>query len=244
MEDNLNKSLIASVASDLTPVTVDLREVVFDSLLKDGFLKDIPFGNTIISLIKAGANIRERIFAKKLFKFLFELKSIPQLERIQFAERLEDDEETRNSVGEKVLTILDKLDDTGKASMVGKLFRAFIHQYFDYTTFLRLSYIVNRSFTSDLNSLGSCFSLDKHTYNLPLQLGSKLHSIGLAEIKIVYDTHANTLFETTTGRKRDELAYRFEYELNHDAYAIVKELYNIVWIKYGEDAYPRYKNQI
>ena len=32
MENNLNNSLITSIASDLKPVTVDLTEVIFDSI--------------------------------------------------------------------------------------------------------------------------------------------------------------------------------------------------------------------
>ncbi|ALD21722.1 hypothetical protein AM218_11515 [Hymenobacter sp. DG25A] len=240
MENNLSKSIIAATASNLTDITKDIVEAAFDSLTDDGMMKDIPVVNTIHSLYKIGTSIRERIFINMILKFLVELKDIPLEKRKEFADRLQEGS-YRDKAGEKIIVILDKLDDSDKASMIGKLFRACIQGKFIFEDFLRLSHIVNNSFLDDLRVLKSGFQVDGRvaTYSLSDSDLSKLYRVGLASAVIVPD--ASSIARRERYRETNKpIDYKTAYKLNNDAYIITRELFDFAWI---EEVYGIYKGR-
>jgi hypothetical protein len=238
MPDKIGKSLFSSVSADLTSVTKDVAEAALDSITKGEFLKNVPILNTVHSLVKAGFDIREHLFINKVLKFLFELKDIPLHKRQDFVYQLEEGEFQKNA-GEKVIAILDKLDDSDKASYVGKLFRATINGKLDFDDFLRLSYIINYAFLEDLRLLKSSFHADGHvaTYHLSEINASKLYRIGLASATIVPDS-ASIARRERYRETNKPIDYKTEYKLNNDAYVITRELFDFAWI---EDIYNIYK---
>jgi hypothetical protein len=189
MSQSLSKSLFSSVSSDLTSITKDIAEAAFDSFTKDEFIKNVPLLNTFHSVVKVGFDVRERLFINKLLKFLFELKDIPTSKRQEFIEQLQESD-YQIKAGEKIIAILDKLDDSDKASIIGKLFRASIIGKLDFSVFLRLSYIVNNAFLEDLSALKKSFHADGQvaTYYLSDYDSDKLYRIGLASAKIAPDS--------------------------------------------------------
>jgi hypothetical protein len=140
-------------SNSLIKISSDLFEVGLDTFLEDGILKDIPIIGTIVGLTKAGIGIRDKLFAKKILKFLFEIKDIPFEERKDFIEKINSDPSYATKVGESILLIIDKLDDFKKAELIGKLFVYSVNGTIDYETFLRLSIIIERCFISDLSKL-------------------------------------------------------------------------------------------
>lgn len=154
VENNLNNSLINLINNEnLKDILVEGSEITLDSFLTDCILKEIPFFGTLYKGYKATIGIRESIFAKKVFHFLIELKDIPKVKREEFIKKLDNDSKYQSKVGEKLIILIEQLDDIDKPKIIGKLFKATINSEIDYEMFLRLSLIVNKSFLPDLIKL-------------------------------------------------------------------------------------------
>jgi len=64
--NDIQKSLDHTLSdSNLIGIGANLTEITIDSIMKDCLLKDVPIVNTLISLTKFGANIKDRLFLKK-----------------------------------------------------------------------------------------------------------------------------------------------------------------------------------
>ncbi len=150
-KENIETSLINSISSDnIKEIVVDAAELSLDQFLEDGVIKDIPIFGTLYKAFKTTQTIRDAIFAKKLFKFLTQLKDIPQDKRKAFVDKIEEKEGEKVKVGQKLLVIIEQLDDIDKAEIIGNLFCATINEKIEYENFLRLSAMVQRAFLPDL----------------------------------------------------------------------------------------------
>lgn len=150
IEKSLNDTI---VKSDLTDLAADYSEIVIDSFLSDGVLKDIPIINTLIGLSKTGLAINDYLFLKKILNFLVNIKDIPKKSRENMIAQIEKSEKYQKNVGEAILLIINKLDDLEKPKLIGKIFKAFINEKICYESFLRLSQSIEKVFLPDLSSL-------------------------------------------------------------------------------------------
>ncbi|MFV0221812.1 hypothetical protein OBJ96_08865, partial [Empedobacter falsenii] len=91
-------------------VTKDLTEVVIDSNIAEGLLKDVPLLSTIIGTFNTVTNIKDKLFLKKILTFLYELKSISENKIEEQINKIEEDLKYRTKVGEKLLFIIDKCE--------------------------------------------------------------------------------------------------------------------------------------
>ena len=136
--------------SDLQNVTIGLSEIIFDKLIDNGIVKDIPIIGTVVGLGKATLGIKERLFLKKIIYFISELKNIPQDKRRRIVEKIDGSGKFRTKVGEKLLFIIDRCEDHEKVQIIARLFAAFLSQKLSYKEFLRSSFIVERTVLEDL----------------------------------------------------------------------------------------------
>ncbi len=74
---------------------------------------------------------------------------MPQSDRIEFAKSI--DANGHKEAGEKLLFFLNRLDETDKATIIGKLLSSTILKQISYEDFLRIIYSVDKMFISDLN---------------------------------------------------------------------------------------------
>lgn len=148
---NPNKQLeIAIKSSDLTSIAKDYAELAVDGLLDDSILKDIPLVGSVIGIMKFSNSVNKHLVAKKLYKFLFQLNSIPEHVRIKKIYEINNSKKYQSSVGEMIFEILDKIESDGKPEIIGKLFKAVIEEHVDYLTYLRLAHIVKSLFYYDI----------------------------------------------------------------------------------------------
>lgn len=136
--------------SEFQDLTADIAEVLIDSTMQDGILKDVPGLATLIGAFKTVTNVRDAITAKKLVYFLLQLKDIPVKKRKKLIAKIDKSEKYRTRVAEKLLFIIDKCQDAEKAEVVGRLFRAFLDEKLNYEEFLRASESIERIFILDL----------------------------------------------------------------------------------------------
>lgn len=145
----IEKSMIETLKSDFANISKELVEVGIDSMLKDGILKDIPIIGTLGSVFKAGISIKDRYFIRKVLWFLCSLEDTSLEERREFLVK-----HSNNSLlGEKLIFILDRLDDLEKPKLIANLFKKYMYNEIDYVTFQRLSLIIEKCFIEDLKFL-------------------------------------------------------------------------------------------
>jgi hypothetical protein len=86
--DRPGPAIIRTVAGrELGDVVFDLAEVALDSLLDEGVLKDLPTVGILAKLARAQQSIAEKLFLRKLLRFLAELQSVSPEERAKLLER-------------------------------------------------------------------------------------------------------------------------------------------------------------
>ena len=157
--DDLNKSLETSIFSeDAKDLAVDYSELALDKILDNAVLNEIPIIKTILGLYKTGVGIKERFTLKKVAKFLFRLNNISEKEKAEFINKLSLNDSYKNEIIEKLLILLDRLDDIDKAEIIGNFFKAAIQDKIDVDTFYKFSSIVDRVYIKDLKSF--CFFED------------------------------------------------------------------------------------
>lgn len=163
---------------ELQNVTLEIAEGLTDSLLDEGLLKDIPLLGGIYGIYKASISISDKLLLRKLLQFLIALKDIPKSQRHKQIEKIQNSEKYRAKVGEKLLFIIDKCDDTQKAKLIGELFKSYLKEEMDYEDFQRAVVCIDRSNMPDLKLF-----LDSNFVETTLEdLGSEYVASGLMEL--------------------------------------------------------------
>lgn len=148
---NITKSLTDTLKqSDLKGLTSEYGEVFLDSFLADGIAKDIPILNSIVAAFKTSVAVKDMMFTKKIVYFLTQINEVPAEERDKVISEIDDSEEYRIKIGEKLLYILDKCDDHEKAELTGIMFKAFLQRKIDYSDFLLCNMVIEKSMITDL----------------------------------------------------------------------------------------------
>ncbi len=137
----------------LTEIGADMTEIVFDSLLDDGVLKDLPIVGTIVKVFKGVMDIRDRLFVAKVAGFLFHLSKVPLEQRQRFKEKMNADKKYRRKIGLILILLLDRLDDIEKSDFVAWCFSAYLNDAITFDTFRRLASAIDIAFLDDLKAI-------------------------------------------------------------------------------------------
>lgn len=152
--DTLQNQLVESICSpELADISEDITEVILDSLLDEGVLKDLPVVGTIVKVFKGAMNIRDRVFVAKVDRFLFQVSKIPLEKRLLFKEKLNADEKLRRKLGLTLTLLLDRLDDIEKPDFVAWCFSAYLNDNITYETFRRIASAIDIAFLDDLKAI-------------------------------------------------------------------------------------------
>lgn len=138
--------------TQLSDVVIDYSEVVLDSSLMDGLIKEIPIVKTLMVIYNVGSSVVQASNLKKALIFLKGLAEIPLIERENFLKKLEKDDPNGNLL-EKILIQLERLDDELKVEMVANMFKLYVRGKIEKNTFLRCCGVIERAFVADLISL-------------------------------------------------------------------------------------------
>ena len=129
--DSLPFSLLQSVTQDgASEALIDLSELALDDisedLLHNEALAKVPVVGIAVGLAKGALGVRDRLYVRKLLRFLSETSKATDQERQQYAQKIADNPKENKRASEAVLEILDRLTSAEKAKMVGKVFRAYM----------------------------------------------------------------------------------------------------------------------
>jgi len=99
----------------------DFAEVVLDSLVKEGLLRDIPVVNTLDNLRKTHGAITQQLITNKIKKFWEELSNLSSEERREFVEWMNQNPKQKAVVGETLLLLIDRENSVEKPLIIARL---------------------------------------------------------------------------------------------------------------------------
>lgn len=139
---------------DLTiDITTDVAEVVFDSIVDQGLLADLPVVGWAVKVARASDTISDKILLKKLEAFLNNFEGVSEAEKQTMRSRLESEEE-RERVGEKLVFVIESADELAKAKLLGKCFRVYLEEKITRDELLLFWHAVDQCYLDDLSFLG------------------------------------------------------------------------------------------
>lgn len=187
----ISGSLIDTIKrSDFEGLIADFGELSFDQLLElDGVVKDIPIIGSVVKLIKLGFTVKDTLFLKKLGIFLWNLKDISLIERNKLIEKLERDSDYKIDVGEKIILLLERVDDFEKPKIIAKSFKAYLNDKISYIQLQKINFAIDHLFIGDLNE----FNIFYHNaeYKMDESTHQNLSLCGFAYLHQLFDGGTN-----------------------------------------------------
>lgn len=177
--------------SELCNIVNNAAEILIDSVIDDGLLKEIPIVKTLVGLIKTTTNISSILLLKKIIIFLDGIKNIPQNKRYKMIAEINNSPKYRIKVGEKLLYIINHCDDHDKASLISELFKAFLSEEIEYDDFLQGSSILNSIYINDLNLF---LSLDENKLSVEDAMqfvGFGLYNVFFEAPELIYNPQSD-----------------------------------------------------
>ncbi len=196
--------------SEMRDIFCDFAEVALDSSLEEGVMKDIPVLGTLFKFGNVALAIKDRIFIKKVGRFLSALDNIPAKEIELFMNDL-GDTKIRQMVGEKIVLLLDRQDDLDKTELLGEFFLQYVARKIDRETFEMLSHSISMTYLPDIADL---WYFDENPDFLDDALGLALASSGLAVFTVdVFDLEASGTAKTKNRYRLSNLGNKLAHIL-------------------------------
>lgn len=123
---------------------MDAAELILDSILTDGVLREIPIVSTVVGLAKAGFTVRGNLFIQKVLRFLNPLSKYTREQRQNYLAKLDQDEVKQ--AGQYMILYLERLDSLDKPAMLSKVFEAYMLQKIDCRQMLYFTHFIDSVF--------------------------------------------------------------------------------------------------
>ena len=169
------------------------------------------------SLTEWVSTIKAENFKKKLILFLKEMQGLKPEDYESFHKTIDD---SPKDFSEKVVLLLEQLDDDEKAKIIGKLTKARIKANISHLDYTRLCSVVNRCLYQDIKFIPLLSRIGyrkykseeriKHLKVIDLELvEANLFSFGLLKQKIVGQQN---MTRANTGNRKNDVDYIALYE--------------------------------
>lgn len=136
---------------ELISVSLDVSEIALDKFISEGLLKDIPVLNSLMALYKSGVGVKEALFVKKLLLFLAKIQDVPSENRKRFLIEISEIEKNKKRFFEKLILTIDRLDDSEKSTLLGKIFKHLIVGNIRLVQYYRISRIIEDMMIDEIN---------------------------------------------------------------------------------------------
>lgn len=127
----------------------DILEYGIDFFTENEVVKDFPILGTVIKIGFTVKSISDRIFLKKIERFLFQFELIKETELENYISKTLDDKE-RQKVGENLLLIIDRLSDLEKPTYLSICFYGYLNNRISLDISLSLGQAIDSCHISDL----------------------------------------------------------------------------------------------
>lgn len=204
----MNKLTRILTDSNIRQAYNDVLEVGLDSLLDSGVLKEIPIIGTISNIQKGVRNVQDTIFARKLLSFINPVSEVTEEERRVQILKIEEDDNYRQSVGSKIMYLIDKAQDHLFSRYIGLLFVDFLKNNISYEEFCKASLILNRIDYYDLQTFLS-YKKDNFGGNGTENMGIEEHDVAFISSGLCY-----TVIDEVTVEDEDDYKMERAYKVS------------------------------
>ncbi|MHB8477881.1 MAG: hypothetical protein ACYDBZ_16515 [Steroidobacteraceae bacterium] len=128
----------------LDDLAAEVGQSAIEVIVSEDVLAHLPVIKGAVTMAKLVTAIRDRFLLRKLDTFLRRLASISQEDRVNMIRRLEDDPAYTETVGERLIELLDRLEGQRKAATAGDAFASFARKEIDLNMLRRLLHAVDR----------------------------------------------------------------------------------------------------
>lgn len=192
-------------------LAIEASEFALDSLLQEGFIKDLPVIGSVAKLYSSAKAAQGYLFAQKIKRFFARVSDIPLEDRLRFTNELNNDESYKKRLSDLLPVLIDQLNDLEKAPLLANAFSGLVRQDYDLPTFQRLSHAIDKCLIDDFSYLDG---LDTPR---PLEgyVGDVLVSSGLAHIHTIptireFQNSRNTYVISSLGELFMQCVYKGE----------------------------------
>lgn len=142
----------------MADIAAGVADLALETMLDNNILEKIPVFGWVIKGYGVVSTVRDRLFLKKVAKFLLGTQDISEEDKNRFREKFLTNPKLCRKVGEELVLLLDRQDNFDKAFILGKVFSSYIKGTIDYDTFLRIAAAIDKAFIGDLNNLELYYS--------------------------------------------------------------------------------------
>jgi len=177
----MNKIIKKALKAGGIDLLTETAELILDSTLDSDVIEKVPFFGTIAKAVNIGKAIKDQLFETKLERFLTKLSTINPDEIKEFNEQMNSDPELHAKVGERVLLLLERMDDMEKTNSLARAFEYYMKGTINFDKFLLVSRAIDRCTISSLEKLNDFKSpTDKHAeFSQELASCGLVHLVGL-----------------------------------------------------------------
>lgn len=129
----------------------DILEYGIDFFTKNELIKEFPILGTVIKIGFTVKSISDRIFLKKIGRFLFHYNDIKEKEKIKMVSKMLEDS-SKKKAGEMLILLIDRFSDFDKPAYLAHCFIAYIDRKITLDNFIRLGTAIDLSYSPDLKN--------------------------------------------------------------------------------------------
>lgn len=150
-DKSLSESMKATVLSDLSFLE-NIGDGLIDLFANNEVIQNIPIIGTINGVCKYVKNIHDALFVKKLLAFLFSIKNVTCEKRAEAICKWEQDKNYRGKVGDTLLGMIERCDDTAKSKWLSMLFKKLVLEQNNSCLFMRAEKVLSSISVIDMQT--------------------------------------------------------------------------------------------
>lgn len=140
-------------SDSVVSVGKEYLELGIDMALDSGALKEIPFVSTVVGIFNLAGTVKDQLITTKLIRFLNQLSGIPQEDRVEMIQKLNENGKFSGKVGSAVIEILDRMESEKKPELAAKCFAAYAKEEISFEELRRILLALERVPSFDIEQL-------------------------------------------------------------------------------------------
>lgn len=136
--------------TNLIDGSADILEYGIDFFTENEIIKDFPIIGTAVKIGFTVKSISDRIFLKKIERFLFEYSKLTSLEKSVMHKKIQLSDSEKKKTGEAIILLLDRFSDLNKPYFLAQCFLSYIEGQLSFEDFIRLGSAIDASHSIDL----------------------------------------------------------------------------------------------